>query len=134
MSGLCRCGGDVSGPDAWLVCVRCGVACCLGCAFSIHGDRHCRRCGEAALEWRGRLGLDTLEASACFDETAAARCPWVIVVARDQPGLYAHLLQAFARDQQVEILLDRRRGAERNSPEMAERLRTYGAALVRRPR
>jgi hypothetical protein len=54
-------------------------------------------------------------------------------VARNQSALYSHLLQAFARDEKVEILLDRRRDLSRNPPAVIDRLSTHGAALVRRP-
>jgi hypothetical protein len=71
------------------------------------------------------------------EEPSCARTPenealWVVLVARDQPDLFAHLLGAFARDDKVEIVLDRRRDYSRNPPGLEDRLRTHGAAVVRR--
>ena len=37
----------------------------------------------------------------------------LFIVARDQPDLWHHLRQDFARDEEVEVLLDRRRGERR---------------------
>lgn len=56
---------------------------------------------------------------------------WLIVVARDQADLYAHLTQAFARDNKVRVILDRRKDDSRNSPQVAHRLRTHGAVIIR---
>lgn len=59
---------------------------------------------------------------------------WVIVVAKGQQELYLHLCRAFAGDSQVQVVLDRRANDRRNPSQVNERLRTYGAALVRRPK
>jgi hypothetical protein len=56
---------------------------------------------------------------------------WLIVVARGQADLYAHLVQAFARDTKVRVILDRRKDDSRNSPEVTHRLRTHGAVIIR---
>jgi hypothetical protein len=56
---------------------------------------------------------------------------WVIVVARGQVDLYTHLLQAFSRDRKVRVILDRRKDESRNPPQIAHRLRTHGAVVVR---
>jgi hypothetical protein len=120
--------------------VRCGASCCLACAFSLDAFTYCRSCGEAMLEADGApldlAGGDPgagpgVRAGEVRARASASR-PWVIVVARDQPDLYAHLLHAFARDDKVDVLLDRRRDFSRNPPAMIDRLRTHGAALVRR--
>ena len=58
---------------------------------------------------------------------------WIILVARDQPDLFAHLARAFAGDDKVEIILDRRKDYRRNPPGVEERLRIHGAAVVKRP-
>lgn len=56
---------------------------------------------------------------------------WLIVVARGQADLYAHLVQAFSRDAKVRVILDRRKDDSRNSPQVAHRLRTHGAVIIR---
>jgi hypothetical protein len=60
--------------------------------------------------------------------------PWIILVARDQPDLFRHLAQAFAGDDKIEIIVDRRKDLRRNPPGVEERLRIHGAAVVKRPR
>jgi hypothetical protein len=56
---------------------------------------------------------------------------WLIVVARGQADLYAHLVQAFSRDRKVQVILDRRKDDSRNSPQVTHRLRTHGAVIIR---
>jgi hypothetical protein len=56
---------------------------------------------------------------------------WLIVVARGQTDLYAHLVQAFSRDEKVRVILDRRKDESRNSPQITHRLRTHGAVIIR---
>jgi hypothetical protein len=56
---------------------------------------------------------------------------WLIVVARGQADLYAHLVQAFSRDGKVRVILDRRKDDARNSPQVTHRLRTHGAVIIR---
>ena len=56
---------------------------------------------------------------------------WLIVVARGQVELYTHLLQAFSRDRKVRVILDRRQDDSRNPPQIAHRLRTHGAVIIR---
>lgn len=56
---------------------------------------------------------------------------WLIVVARGQADLYSHLVQAFARDAKVRVVLDRRKDDSRNSPQVTHRLRTHGAVIIR---
>lgn len=56
---------------------------------------------------------------------------WLVVVARGQVDLYAHLVQAFARDGKVRVILDRRKDDSRNSPQVTHRLRTHGAVIIR---
>jgi hypothetical protein len=58
---------------------------------------------------------------------------WLIVVARGQTDLYAHLVEAFSRDRKVRIVLERRRDDSRNSPQVSHRLRTHGAVIIRQP-
>jgi hypothetical protein len=61
-----------------------------------------------------------------------AATQWLIVVARGQSDLYAHLVQAFSRDTKVRVVLDRRKDDSRNSPQVTHRLRTHGAVIIRR--
>lgn len=56
---------------------------------------------------------------------------WLIVVARGQADLYAHLVQAFSRDGKVRVILDRRKDDSRNSPQVTHWLRTHGAVIIR---
>ena len=56
---------------------------------------------------------------------------WLIVVARGQADIYAHLVQAFSRDSKVRVLLDRRKDDSRNTPQVTHRLRTHGAVIIR---
>ena len=56
---------------------------------------------------------------------------WLIVVARDQADLFAHLTQAFSRDNKVRVIQDRRKDDSRNSPAVTHRLRTHGAVIIR---
>jgi hypothetical protein len=52
------------------------------------------------------------------------------VVARGQTELYAHLAQAFATDDKVRVIVDRREDDSRNSPQIADRLRTHGVVII----
>ncbi len=57
---------------------------------------------------------------------------WIVLVAASQLDLYEHLRHAFRADVQVEVMLDRRSNLRRNPPWVIERLRTHGAAVIRR--
>jgi hypothetical protein len=57
---------------------------------------------------------------------------WIVLVAASQADLYQHLRHAFRADRQVEVMLDRRSNPRRNPPWVIERLRTHGAAVIRR--
>jgi len=73
-------------------------------------------------------------------ETRGAQAPttpdgdrrWIILVARDQPDLFAHLVRSFGNDDKVEVILDRRKDSRRNPPRVEERLRSHGAVVVKR--
>jgi hypothetical protein len=58
---------------------------------------------------------------------------WVILVARDQSDLYAHLRDALRGDPKVQVMLDRRDNDSRNQPWVNERLRSHGAVVIRIP-
>ena len=64
-------------------------------------------------------------------EAAQPAKRWLIIVARGQVELYTHLVQAFSRDQKVRVILDRRKDESRNPPQIAHRLRTHGAVIIR---
>ena len=64
--------------------------------------------------------------------TPGQTAQWLILVARNQLALYAHLRRAYAGDDKVEVLLDRRRDESRNPPAIADRLRHLGAAVIRK--
>lgn len=139
----CRCGSQLSpsGADE-RSCVKCGTPCCPACAFAVDAATYCARCAESLLDAEG-IPL-TLSAQAPAAPAAEARpCPrprvrgsdaaqWLILVARDQVDLYGHLVRAFSRDDKVQILMDRRKDYSRNPPGMEDRLRTHGAAVIRR--
>ena len=57
---------------------------------------------------------------------------WIILVGQGQTDLYEHLLEAFRRDGQVEVVMDRRRDSRRNPAKVNGRLRDHGVAVIRR--
>ena len=73
---------------------------------------------------------------------------YILIVARNQPGLFGYLRQRFARSKEVEVLFDRRRAqrrqraqssaaerrqADRRTQRATEKhLREYGFAVFRR--
>jgi hypothetical protein len=144
MRSACRCGKPVSSPEGEQSCVKCGTACCPACAFSLDAATYCARCAESILDAEGiPLALSTQagppprrdrarDAPAPLPSLGGDGAPWVILVARDQVDLYAHLVRAFSRDDKVQVLMDRRRDSSRNPPGTEERLRIHGAAVIRR--
>jgi hypothetical protein len=97
---------------------------------------YCTDCARSALD--APDGSTALGSAAPRAERLAPRqgtdAQWIILVARDQPDLFAHLARAFARDGKVEVVIDRRKDYRRNPPGMEDRLRTHGAAVVRKVR
>jgi len=145
MRAVCRCGSPMlSSPLGERSCMKCGTSCCSACAFSLDSATYCSRCAESILDAQGvplvlstQAGPTWLRGSAGLEPPGSASsradaAQWLILVARDQADLFAHLVRAFSRDDKVQILLDRRRDYSRNPPGMAERLRTHGAAVIRR--
>jgi hypothetical protein len=145
MRAVCRCGSPIlSSPLGERTCMKCGATCCSACAFSLDSATYCSRCAESILDaqgvplalstqagppWlRGGNGPDPLRPSSSRADVAQ----WLILVARDQVDLFSHLVRAFSRDDKVQILMDRRKDYSRNPPGMEERLRTHGAAVIRR--
>jgi hypothetical protein len=102
---------------------------------------YCGRCADSVLDAEGApLSLSAPAAEiwsrstrrAADDERQSTQ--WLVLVARDQPDLFTHLVRAFARDDKVEIIMDRRKDYSRNPPGMKDRLRTHGATIItRRP-
>jgi hypothetical protein len=145
MRVVCHCGTQVTSSNSDdRSCVKCGISCCAACAFSLEASTYCVRCAESILDAEGdSLALTHVEAPA-WPVDVGYRAPslpaargddsaqWLILVAKDQADLYGHLVRAFSRDDKVQILLDRRRDFSRNPPGMEERLRTHGAAVIRR--
>lgn len=56
---------------------------------------------------------------------------WVVVVARNQPGLLEHLRRAFASDDKVRIIVDPKADLSEHPPKIARRLRRQGAVILR---
>jgi hypothetical protein len=125
-------------------CIKCGAACCSACAYSLESATYCSACAQSILDGEGvPLGLSPVAPEAWPPPATVRPRPhtpvrgsdsaqWLILVAKDQPDLYGHLVRAFSRDDKVQILLDRRRDYSRNPPGMEERLRIHGAAVIRR--
>jgi hypothetical protein len=55
---------------------------------------------------------------------------WVILVARDQPGLWAHLVTTFAADDLVRVATVLAEDAPRHSAKIRRGLRARSAVLV----
>lgn len=67
-------------------------------------------------------------------DPAAPPAPrWVILVSQQHAELYDHLRQAFARDDKVQVVLDRREDHSRNPRWVNEQLRRDGVVLIRVP-
>ena len=124
-------------------CMKCGAACCSACAYSLESATYCSGCAQSVLDGEGvPLRLSPVEPAAWpplepvrprpHTVRGSDSAQWLILVAKDQPDLYGHLVRAFSRDDKVQILLDRRRDYSRNPPGMEERLRIHGAAVIRR--
>ena len=138
----CPCGTIVVSPADERECQNCGASCCISCALTLDATNYCAPCAEAvlagdepssgypaaAMVWSRPAPRDAPSARAEVDDAAQ----WIILVARDQPDLYEHLGRAFAHDAKVAVVRDRRRDYSRNPPGLEARLRTHGAAVVRR--
>jgi hypothetical protein len=61
-----------------------------------------------------------------------SRHRWIVLVAKGQDELYEHLRHAFSTDSQVEVIVDRRAGLNRNPCWIIDRLRTHSVAVIRR--
>jgi hypothetical protein len=74
--------------------------------------------------WARDLAMDGVPA----DQREIAR--WVILVAREEGELYAHLRAAFAGDPKVRVILDRRTDESRNAPRVNDRLHTARVVII----
>ena len=129
-------------PTEALVCIRCGVSCCSTCSYTLDAVVYCTRCAESIMSPADAREASPVPAGSIWPQSSAGpssgpaksgdKIRWIILVARDQPELFEHLTRAFANDDKVEVILDRRRNFRRNPPAMEERLRVHGAAIVRR--
>jgi hypothetical protein len=138
---VCSCGRLVASVLTVLLCEKCGTTCCASCAFALDSATYCARCAESILDAQG-VPLRVSAPAAWIwprskTEEANGRAPgdraqWIILVARDQSDLFAHLVRAFARDEKVAIVMDRRKDYSRNPPGMEDRLRIHGAAVIKR--
>ena len=144
MNRVCGCRIQTTAPVQALGCRKCGAACCPACAFALDSATYCAQCAESILDAEGvPLSLSGPAAwiwprSARIDSPDSRvprdKAQWVILVAKDQSDLFAHLVRAFARDDKVVIVMDRRKDYSRNPPGMEDRLRIHGAAVIRRRR
>jgi hypothetical protein len=138
-------GTAVTTSMADIRCITCGASSFSpSCGVALDSITCCPRCAESLRESEevhlslstllGRVptGADTLEPVGSTSSEAAGQ--WVVLVARNQPDLLEHLETAFATDEKVQIVIDRRSDYSRNPPGLEERLRIHGAAVVRRRR
>lgn len=125
-------------------CITCGVSCSPSCGVVLDSITCCPRCVESFRESEELpLNLSTLidwipARADTFEPVGStssrAEAQWVVLVARNQPDLLEHLEGAFATDEKVEVVIDRRKDYSRNPPGLEERLRIHGAAVVPRRR
>jgi hypothetical protein len=88
---------------------------CLDCEVCFElGPPECPACGSETWAALGRF-LDLHAGSANADHDAPRRTRQVIVVARDRDRLFEYLKRAFAGNDTVQVLLDRRVGERRRS-------------------
>ena len=144
MDTACACGRGVTPSLQELHCIKCETACCPSCAFALETATYCARCAQSVLDAEGVPLSLSAPAAWIWPRSARAGFPdgrvladkaqWIILVAKDQSDLFAHLVRAFARDDKVAIVMDRRKDYSRNPPGMEDRLRTHGAAVIKRRR
>jgi hypothetical protein len=135
MGKVCGCGNSVTSPLDELHCVKCAGRCCPSCAFAFESATYCGRCADSLLDAEGvplRVSAPRPRSAKSETDDDGDKTPWVILVARDQPDLFSHLVRAFARDDKVEVIMDRRKNYSRNPPGMEDRLRTHGASVIKR--
>jgi hypothetical protein len=140
LTGVCRCGSGVTQLPP-LCCMKCGLTCCSVCSHRLGSASFCTRCADSILvdgppPTHPARGEPTARPSSGPGRTAKTTpidaSQWIILVAPDQPDLFAHLVESFARDDKVEVIMDRREDFHRNPPHIEERLRLHGVAVVKR--
>jgi len=144
MDKICACGDEAVSPRQGLSCGKCGAPCCPSCAFALDSATYCVECAESILDVEG-VPLSLLAPAAwIWPRSARAgfsdgrvlgdKALWIILVAKDQSDLFAHLKRVFARDDKVVIVMDRRKDYFRNPPGVEDRLRNHGATVIKRRR
>ena len=144
MDKVCCCGDEAVSPRQGLICRKCGAPCCPSCAFALDSATYCVECAESILDVEG-VPLSLLAPAAwIWPRSARAgfsdgrvlgdKAQWIILVAKDQSDLFAHLMRVFARDDKVVIVMDRRKDYFRNPPGVEDRLRNHGATVIKRRR
>jgi hypothetical protein len=137
---VCRCGSTLGPGSPSLRCIKCGLACCSTCSYVLGSAACCTRCAESVLAAHGAsvapAAPDPTPRSWLRAELAASTQPvgtsqWIILVARDQPDLFAHLALSFAGDDKVDVVLDRGNLAAAHHA-IEERLRLRGVAVLKR--
>ena len=136
---VCSCGTETTS----LRCVKCGITCCSSCSYALGSATCCTRCAESILDAQGAPLASpgpavpparwSLGANPTASTKPEGNSQWIILVARDQPDLFAHLAESFRNDNKVEVILDRRQDYRRNPPGIEERLRIHGVVVVKRP-
>jgi hypothetical protein len=137
-------GAPVTAPAPDIRCITCGVSSSPSCGVVLDSITCCPRCAESFRDSEDvapRLSTliggsparaDTFEPAGSTSVQAEAE--WVVLVARNEPELLEHLAAAFATDEKVEIVIDRRKDFSRNPRGLEERLRIHGAAVIPRRR
>ncbi|HXG05685.1 MAG TPA: hypothetical protein VNO23_19995 [Candidatus Binatia bacterium] len=93
------------------------LAMCLDCEVCFEvGPAECPACGSETWAALGRfLDLHTGPTAANADHDASRRTRQILLVARDRERLFEYLKRAFAGNDTVQVLLDRRVGERRRS-------------------
>jgi hypothetical protein len=137
---VCRCGSTLGACAPGLRCVNCGLACCPACSYVLGTAACCTRCAESVLAARGASLGPAAPAPPSRSWTgpepatpppAADTSHWLILVALDEPDLFAHLARSFAGDDKVKVILDRGNLAAAHHA-IEERLRLRGVAVLKR--
>ena len=144
MDKICDCGSEAASSLQGLSCRKCGAPCCPSCAFALDSATYCVKCTESILDAEGVPLSLSAPAAWIWPRSARAgfsgsgilgdKVQWIVLVAKDQSDLFAHLMRAFARDDKVVTVMDRRKDYSRNPPGMEDRLRIHGAAVIKRQR
>ncbi len=92
------------------------LAMCLDCEVCFEvGPAECPACGSETWAALGRFLDFHSRPAAGLDSHGEARPRQIILVARDRERLFEYIKRAFAGNETVEVLLDRRTGERRRS-------------------